>query len=203
MNNKNARSKEKRTGSSGEIRIIAGTWRGRKLPVLTRSGLRPTTDRIKETVFNWLAPYVPSAVCLDCYAGSGALAFEAVSRGANAATLLEKNHTVYLQLTANRNKLNASTLTLIHADTLDYLQSATPSPFDIAFVDPPFDENLVPETAALLEEKGWLSNTALIYIETRCSQDPLSLPVNWYPYREKKAGQVCYRLYQRHDAAYQ
>mgnify|MGYP005987131311 CR=1 FL=1 len=183
----------------GEIRIIGGKWRGRKLPVMDSTGLRPTTDRVKETLFNWLMPVISEATCLDCYSGSGALGFEAVSRGAKTAVLLEKSPAIAKQLISNQQKLQADNLSVIAADTLNWLNQPATYQFDVVFIAPPFHQNLVIKTAQLLEENGWLSKEAWIYLETE-SQYPLTnLPVNWQLHREKQAGQVDYRLFIRQE----
>ena len=122
---------------AGQIRIIGGQWRGRKLPVPESAGLRPTTDRVRETLFNWLAADLPQARCLDCFAGSGALGIEALSRYAGHVTLVELEPQVARQLTGNLRTLNSSAGQVIQADTLRWL--GTPGqPYDIVFIDPPF-----------------------------------------------------------------
>lgn len=189
--------KQKNRSANGQIRIIGGKWRGRKLPVLNSIGLRPTTNRIKETVFNWLAPYLSGSRCLDCYAGSGSLGFEAVSLGAVHATLIERNRLLYNQLIANCKQLESPSLTIINNDTLHYLAIPAAQPFDIIFIDPPFAENLINKTATFLEKNHWLAENSLIYIEKASCGDPLTLPTNWLCYREKTAGQVRYQLYRR------
>lgn len=189
--------KQRKKSANGQVTIIGGKWRGRKLPVLSSIGLRPTTNRIKETVFNWLTPYLSGSRCLDCYAGSGNLGFEAVSLGALHATLIEKKTILYNQLIASGNKLEPSSLTIINDDTLHYLATPAGQPFNIVFIDPPFTQNLVNKTATLLEKNHWLTENSLIYIENASGAEPLTLPANWLCYREKTAGQVRYRLYQR------
>ena len=111
-----------KNAQKGHIRIIAGQHRGRKLPVLMADGLRPTTDRVKETVFNWLMPYIQDANCLDCFAGSGGLGFEALSRGASLVTLVELNKSAAQQLTANKALLKADNLQVVQQNALDFLQ---------------------------------------------------------------------------------
>lgn len=181
---------------SGQIRIIGGQWRGRKLPVPESPGLRPTTDRVRETLFNWLAPSIVDASCLDCFAGSGALGLEALSRYAANATLLEMERSVAQQLQKNLATLKASNAKVVHTNTLAFLaQSGTPH--QIVFVDPPFRQGLLEETLRLLENNGWLSDEALIYIESEVENGLPPVPTNWHSYREKVAGQVAYRLYQR------
>lgn len=180
--------------SIGSIRIIAGKHRGRKLPVLMAEGLRPTTDRVKETVFNWLMPYMHKANCLDCFAGAGSLGFEALSRGAEKVTLIELNKVAAKQLQANKLLLSADNLTIKQNNALSWLSNKPEQTFDIVFIDPPFRQNLVSQTAKLLTQ-GWLSKQALVYIEMETEETP-SLPDNWQLIKEKTAGQVAYHLYQ-------
>ena len=184
--------KENKT-SIGQIRIIAGKYRGRKLPVLMAEGLRPTTDRVKETVFNWLMPYLPQADCLDCFAGSGGLGFEALSRGAKQVTLIELNKEATKQLQENKQLLSADNLTIFNKNALLFLQQ-TPKSVDLVFLDPPFRKGLVEQSATLLNQ-GWLNDDALVYIEME-SEGQQQLPSNWQLIKEKVAGQVAYRLYQ-------
>ena len=181
---------------SGQIRIIGGQWRGRKLPVPESPGLRPTTDRVRETLFNWLAPSIVDANCLDCFAGSGALGLEALSRYAANATLLEMERGVAQQLQKNLATLKASNAKVVNTNTLAFLAQAG-APHDIVFVDPPFRKGLLEETLKLLENNGWLSDEARIYIESEVENGLPPVPMNWHVYREKVAGQVAYRLYQR------
>lgn len=196
--------KKAQTAPQGQIRIIAGLWRGRKLPVLTHDGLRPTTDRVRETLFNWLAPDIQQARCLDCFAGSGALGLEALSRYAASATLLELERNVAQQLSQNLRTLGTTQGNVVQANTLQWL-SQPGEPFDIVFVDPPFRKGLLQETLTLLEKNGWLADNALIYVESEVEHGAPVAPARWDLYREKIAGQVAYRLYQRqqetHDVA--
>ena len=197
-------SKSPRSISAGQIRIIGGQWRGRKLPVPDSAGLRPTTDRVRETLFNWLAPDIQEARCLDCFAGSGALGLEALSRYAASATLLELERSVAQQLSQNLQTLRATQAKVVQTNTLQWL-SQPGEPFDVVFVDPPFRKGLLQETLSLLEQNGWLAAEALIYVESEVENGTPVAPANWDLYREKIAGQVAYRLYQRqqetHDVA--
>lgn len=188
----------KSAGKIGQIRIIGGQWRGRKLSVLDSEGLRPTTDRVRETLFNWLAPWLPQANCLDCYAGSGALGIEALSRYAAQVTLIEKETQVARQLQKNIQALNSPQLILHRADTLQYLAQSQPvTPFNIVFIDPPFRRGLLDQTIQLLESQQWLAEDAVIYTESEVEQGTPIVPTNWTLHKEKIAGQVCYRLYHR------
>lgn len=148
----------------GRIRIIGGEWRGRKLAVAPVPALRPTPDRVRETLFNWLAPYLPGAACLDLFAGTGALGFESLSRGAATATLLDSDPLVIETLTRHRDTLAAETASIHCADARTWLAATTPVAHDIVFVDPPFRHGLVTEITALLAD-GWLKPRALVYLE--------------------------------------
>mgnify|MGYP003384732477 CR=1 FL=1 len=181
--------------TTGSIRIIAGKHRGRKLPVLDAEGLRPTTDRVKETVFNWLMPYLHNANCLDCFAGAGSLGFEALSRGAAQVHLIELNKAAAKQLLANKQLLKADNIAVNNVDVLSFLKTQAQQSFDLVFIDPPFRQNLVTQTCELLEN-GWLAEQALIYVETEAEGNQ-TIPSNWQLLKEKIAGQVAYRLYQR------
>ncbi|SJN56315.1 16S rRNA (guanine(966)-N(2))-methyltransferase RsmD [Vibrio ruber] len=183
---------------SGFIRIISGLWKGRKLPVHDAEGLRPTTDRVKETLFNWLATDIPQARCLDLFAGSGSLGFEAASRQAEQVTMIEKNPAAFQQLKKNQDSLSAAQLKIIQSDALVYLaQTPSEKPYDIVFIDPPFRQGLLEETLRLLEHNQWLHEQAMIYIESEKEWPVTAIPASWQLYREKVAGQVCYRLYQK------
>ncbi len=189
--------------SAGQIRIIAGKHKGRKLPVLMAEGLRPTTDRVKETVFNWLMPYIHQANCLDCFAGSGSLGFEAMSRGAAQVTLVELNRAAAKQLQANKELLKANNVNVISNDALSFLKEGTlkeglandsQESFDLVFIDPPFRKQLVEQAAQLLNSYG-LAEDALIYVEMEAESSQV-IPVNWQLLKEKVTGQVIYQLYQ-------
>lgn len=191
----NQRKKQhSKKAATGSIRIIAGKHRGRKLPVLMAEGLRPTTDRVKETVFNWLMPYIHDANCLDCFAGAGSLGFEALSRNAAQVTLIELNKTAAKQLQDNKKLLDANNMIVTNTNTLDFLNSPAKQTYDLVFIDPPFREGLVTQTAELLND-GWLTEQALIYVEMEAESNQ-QLPSNWQLLKEKIAGQVAYRLFQ-------
>jgi len=189
------RKQSAKPSNKGSIRIIAGTHRGRKLPVLMAEGLRPTTDRVKETVFNWLMPYIQDSICLDCFAGSGGLGFEALSRGASQVDFIELNKAAAQQLKENQKLLKASNISIINSDAVSYLKKNTQK-FDVVFLDPPFRKGFIEQTAQLLNENS-LADNALIYIEMESEQNTQQLPSNWQLLKEKIAGQVIYRLYQK------
>ncbi|CAM4216580.1 16S rRNA methyltransferase RsmD [Vibrio halioticoli NBRC 102217] len=199
---KNSMRKHQRSSSSqnnkgsGSIRIISGLWRGRKLPVHDAEGLRPTTDRVKETLFNWIASDIPNARCLDLFAGSGGLGFEAASRQAEEVTLIELNVKAFQQLQQNMQAVKATNITLLNQNSLNFLKQPG-KPYDIVFIDPPFRQGLLLEAIEQLENNGWLSDQALIYIETEKELAMPALPDNWTMHREKVAGQVRFQLFIR------
>jgi 16S rRNA (guanine966-N2)-methyltransferase len=180
--------------AKGQIRIIAGQYRGRKLPVLMADGLRPTTDRVKETVFNWLMPYIQDARCLDCFAGSGGLGFEALSRGASSVTFIELNKAAAQQLTANKTLLKADNIDILSTNAVEFLQK-NQQEFSLVFIDPPFRKGLAQKTAEVLSQQG-LTENALIYVEMESDNNQQVMPSHWQLLKEKVAGQVVYRLYQ-------
>jgi 16S rRNA (guanine966-N2)-methyltransferase len=189
-------NKPSKPGSLGSVRLISGKYRGRKLPVILAKGLRPTTDRVKETVFSWLMPYMHNSRCLDCFAGSGSLGFEALSRGANEVTLLELNRQAAEQLKKNKALLKADNLTIHQTDSLEFLQNPITC-FDIVFIDPPFNKELVDQAINRLND-GWLADNAIIYIEME-QNGQFNIPKNWSLLKEKTAGQVAYRLFEKNN----
>ena len=189
--------RNKKTEKTGFIRLISGKWRGKKLPVKNKEGLRPTTDRTKETLFNWLMHDIRDSNCLDCFSGSGSLAFEALSRFANKALLLERDKQVATQLKENLTILKADNGIILETDSIDYLQKKANQQFDIVFVDPPFNKGLITPCCQALEKNNYLMPQALIYIEMEIQLTDIDLPTNWQLLKEKKTGQVSYQLYQR------
>ena len=183
--------------TKGEVRIIAGLWRGRKLPVLTSQGLRPTSDRVKETLFNWLMPYIVDSECLDCFAGSGSLGFEALSRQAAKVTFLELEKAVAQQLSKNIQTLKcADRAQVVNQNSLQFLNQPQNQPhLDLVFLDPPFNFDLAEQAITLLDKNHWLRPQALIYVETEKDKG-LNVPESWALLKEKNSGQVSYRLYQ-------
>ncbi|QAV23538.1 16S rRNA (guanine(966)-N(2))-methyltransferase [Proteus hauseri] len=180
----------------GQIRIIGGKWRGRKLPVLDSQGLRPTTDRVKETLFNWLMPVIQDARCLDCFAGSGGLGIEALSRYAKETTFIEYERNVAQQITANLALLNAENGKVIQDSALSWLAKQGTA-YNVVFLDPPFHKGMLSETIQLLENNSWLAEDCYIYVEEEINANTYTLPTHWTLHREKLAGQVAYRLYIR------
>jgi 16S rRNA (guanine966-N2)-methyltransferase len=190
---KRARVQVART-EPGRLRIIGGRWRGRRLPVAVQPGLRPTTDRIRETLFNWLAPSLEGRRVLDCFAGSGALGLEAASRGAASVKMIERNRAVADRLQANLTELGADQVSVHCADVLDWLARAPLAPVDCCFLDPPFQAGLLAPALEKLNARGWLAVGALVYIETDKATPLPGLPSHWQWLREKQAGQVRYAL---------
>ena len=180
------------TQQENRLRIIAGRWRGRKLSFAPVPGLRPTPDRVRETLFNWLDPFIQGARCLDLYAGSGALGIEAASRGATDIVMVDRDPLVIRTLREQLQQLEFSGAQLIQQDVNNWLSTAA-TPFDIVFLDPPFRENSLPACIALLEASDWLAPAARVYIEAEKGYTP-ALPDNWELYRSKHAGQVGYHL---------
>lgn len=180
-----------------KVRIIGGKWRGRQLPVLTHESLRPTSDRIRETLFNWLMGQVVGARCLDLFAGTGALGFEALSRGAQQVVLIEKYLPAFKAIQNSIQSLDAQqACEVIQSDALAFLQrSVSAPPFDIIFLDPPFASDLLAQTLLILEKSTLIAPHTLIYIETPI-QGTTAIPTHWQLLKEKTAGAVCYRLFQ-------
>lgn len=176
----------------GHVRIIGGVWRSRRLAVPTVPGLRPTPDRVRETVFNWLQPFVSGARCLDLFAGTGALCLEALSRGAREAVMVEASPTALAALRQNVAMLNADGARVVASDAAAYL-SQPADPFDIIFIDPPFAANLVPACIETVAARGWLRPNGTVYIEAPRELN-FALPPGWVLYRSQTAGQVGYHL---------
>ena len=193
--NKSNKTQNQTTRPGGLIRIIGGDWRGRKLPVLHQDGLRPTSDRVRETLFNWLQFELVGRRCLDVFAGSGALGFEAKSRGAGELLMLEKSPQVARQLSQNCQLLNDRSIKVEATDSLKYLAHKPEHEFDLVFIDPPFHQNLVQPTLNLLFENAWVSHQAWLYIEQEKSLDWPSLPSGWQIYREKTTNQTRFALW--------
>lgn len=196
---KQAKTAKSKTGQPGFVRIISGQWRGRRLPVADVAGLRPTTDRVKETLFNWLMHDIADSTVLDCFSGSGALAFEALSRYASYATLVEKDPAQARRLQGLLASLAVSQAEVVNSDCLRYLAQPAKQQYKIVLVDPPFRQDLALPCCQLLEQHGWLSDNALIYLETEKELPLSNLPDNWQLLKEKVAGQLAYRLWSRQN----
>ncbi len=193
---------DKTAGGNGQIRIIGGQWRGRKLPVADLPGLRPTTDRVRETLFNWLMFELQGARVVDLFAGSGALGFEAASRGAAQVTLVERHDGVARMLAANIERLKAAgQVQLVTGDALRFAATVPAEPVDLLFVDPPFGQGLLRELLPLLATSGWLRPGGWLYVEHE-SQLPLSPPPGFSLHRQLKAGAATAQLWRRDSVAY-
>jgi 16S rRNA (guanine966-N2)-methyltransferase len=183
----------KTTNQKNRFRIIAGQWRGRMLNFADVDDIRPTADRVKETLFNWLQNEIIGANCLDVFAGSGALGFEAISRGAAAVTSLERSSQACQVIQENITLLQTNNMLLQTANSLKWLEASKPAKtFDIVFLDPPFAAEHLSTCCQLLEDNGWLSQKAFIYLEANSSLENISLPEGWHLEKQKKAGQVFY-----------
>jgi len=187
-----------KSGPPGKLRIVAGSLRGSRLAVPDNAGLRPTPDRVRETLFNWLAPVIDGARCLDLFAGTGALGIEAISRGASACTFVESDRSLARLLAENLARLKIVNARVLETDALAML-NRTPEPFDIVFLDPPFAANLWNESARLLETHGWLAASAWLYVESP-TDAAITLPPSLMLHREGHAGAVRYALYRRAPA---
>ncbi|MEL7309991.1 MAG: 16S rRNA (guanine(966)-N(2))-methyltransferase RsmD [Pseudomonadota bacterium] len=183
-----------RNRPSGKVRIIGGQWRRRWLPVADVDGLRPTTDRVRETLFNWLGAKCHGARVLDLFAGSGALGFEAMSRGARSLTLIDQDRQVTRTLAEVVSLLEAQRVEVITADARRWLQAQPAKPFDIVFIDPPFRDADAAHLCTLLLEFGWLTPAAVLYVEQPADR-PSELPQPLTVIKEKTAGQVRYGLH--------
>jgi len=176
----------------GELRIIGGKWRSRKLLFPSVDGLRPSPSRIRETLFSWLNQQLPASNCLDLFSGSGALGFEALSRGASAVKMVEQNKQVVQQLEKNKTLLEAKHLDILHQDACNL--STIKGSFDIVFCDPPFNQGFIQPLLNHLDESNLFNSGARLYIETEKNLTELQLPDGWILLKEKVAGDVRYRL---------
>lgn len=185
--------------TTGQIRIIGGKWRGRTLKVLPQPQLRPTPDRVRETVFNWLAPHIKEARCLDLFAGTGVLGFEALSRGAKRVVFVESHPATLKAIKAMGENLQAlSCLEVVYADAIQWLQQNQyqGSPFDIIFLDPPFSSSLLTQSISLLASSALVNSDTWIYLEAPASFVLENLPSTWKILKQKTAGEVGYHLLQ-------
>ncbi len=180
----------------GQVRIIGGKWRGRRLPIAHVEGLRPTPDRVRETLFNWLSSLLPGANCLDLFAGTGVLGFEAYSRGAKSVVLVDQSPIVVKQLRQIQTTLDVNAIRIHQAAVPDQLPKAT-EPYDIVFLDPPYTANVLFSTCTFLENNHYLANPAYIYLEANAVIQDNDLPTNWRLLKSQKAGAVFYHLAKR------
>ena len=172
------------------MRIIAGEYRGRRIKVASRPGLRPTPDRVRETLFNWLGQWLDGLTCLDLFAGSGALGFEAASRGAARVVMIESDRAAFASLEATRERIGARAVDLVEGDALRYLAQSSER-FDVVFLDPPFRQNALPAVLVRLERR--MADKARLYVES----DAPSVPgERWAELKRSRAGQVSYQLFE-------
>ena len=184
---------------SNQLRIIGGEWKGRKLRFPDAPNLRPTPDRVRETIFNWLAPIIHGARCLDLFAGSGALGLEALSRGAGFTTFVDSHKKVTAALKEHLDLLNTNDKAeVLQMDGVRFLNN-TAHTYDLIFLDPPYHLDFMQKVVPLLEENGWLANNAMLYLEIEKRQSLPELPANWVQLKDKTAGEVSYFLFQRKD----
>ena len=188
----------KRAGDAppGAVRIVGGNLRGSKLAVPALADLRPTPQRLRETLFNWLMPAIDGARALDVFAGSGALGIEALSRGATHALMFERDRAQAARISADLARLRVDGGEVRCVDAMQALEEAPAQPFDVAFLDPPFDAGLWTRAAAALEERGWLMSRAYVYVEMPESADFIA-PASWSLLRESRAGAVRGQLHRR------
>ena len=180
-----------------KLRIIAGQWRSRQLPFIDRPGLRPTPSRVRETLFNWLQYDLAGSRCLDLFSGSGALGFEAASRGASLVVQVENNPQACRTLKENAVNLSAVQIKVVQNDVFRFLAGDCSEPFDLVFLDPPFSREMALQTCQWLEDKGWLAGHAKIYVEAECTWQSDGQPENWHCLKSKTAGNVGYHLFER------
>ena len=182
----------------GSLRIIGGNWRGKKLRFPAVEGLRPTPDRVRETLFNWLMFEIAGARCLDLFAGSGALGLEALSRGAAETVFVDRDRRACGALDRHLFELRCNSGKVICTDSAKWLTTPglSAAPFNIVFLDPPFDAPILPEIISQLKNNGCLAPNAWLYVE---QQHPAKYRLDetiWHNHRTKVAGQVSYQLYQ-------
>lgn len=180
----------------GMVRIIAGKWRGRRLKVADEKDLRPTPDRVRETLFNWLTPYLPGSHCLDAFAGSGVLGFEALSRGAAQVVMVDQSLSLIKLLREQAAVLGAENIEIYNA-TMPIQLRPVAKPFDIVFLDPPYQSDLLLKCCHYLEEQHFLADSAYLYLEAQRVIEDNELPANWRMIKSQKAGQVVYQLAHR------
>ncbi|MBV8802617.1 MAG: 16S rRNA (guanine(966)-N(2))-methyltransferase RsmD [Gammaproteobacteria bacterium] len=180
----------------GQVRIIGGEWRGRKLKVPDMPDLRPTPDRVRETLFNWLAPVIQGANCLDLFAGSGVLGFEALSRGASQVVMVDHSVSVIHLLQEEAEMLKTNCANIYCAKVPEALKTPK-QPFNVVFLDPPYKQNILLPCCFYLEANAFLADNAYIYLEAKEELKADDLPANWQIIKNKIAGQVAYHLVKR------
>jgi len=195
---KKAAGKNTAHAAPNRLRIIGGRWRGSRIVFPPLAAIRPSPDRVRETLFNWLQQPIVGARCLDLFAGSGALGLEALSRGAAHVTFVDREPQIGRHLSQTLDRLGSRDATVVVEDALRFL-SRPPQPLDIVFLDPPFDLGLLEQVGGPLQ--GWLAPGAYIYVECPAESSLATLPVQWRVQRTKRAGQVGYHLLRASDPA--
>ncbi len=183
----------------GRLRIVAGKWRSRLLDIAEVPGLRPTSERVRETLFNWLAPSIQGARCLDLFAGTGALGFEAMSRGATEVVFVENSRRAIKAIEKSTKILDAAGVVVHCGDATEYLRDARPASFDIIFLDPPFADDRLEALCRQIDERGILAPGGRIYLEQDRAKPATELPDRWRILRNKTAGNVRYMLVEIED----
>ena len=184
-------------GASGELRIIGGDWRSRKLRFPDAGGVRPSPARTRETLFNWLNFHIAGRDCLDLFAGSGALGLEALSRGAANATLVDHTNALARALQDNLRLLGSEKGEVVCQDVAQYLEHRNRPPFDIIFMDPPFRQGWLDRLLPLIDAQQWLKPGGWVYVEHESELTTVPAPADWHLHRQKTAGQVTYKLFQK------
>ncbi|MGO1691782.1 MAG: 16S rRNA (guanine(966)-N(2))-methyltransferase RsmD [Marinobacter sp.] len=195
LSNKPPKEPGQSKGTAGELRIIGGDWRSRKLRFPDAGGVRPTPARTRETLFNWLSFHLAGSDCLDLFSGSGALGLEALSRGAAQATLVDNSAALTTALRGNLRLLGAESGTVVCTGADAYLSQRTRQPFDIVFMDPPFRQGWLATLFPLLDVQGWVKPGGWVYVEHESEISAPATPSSWQLHRQKSAGQVTYCLY--------
>ena len=188
--------RSERSAAANELRIVGGEWRGRLLKLAPGAPIRPTPDRVRETLFNWLQHVIRGARCLDLFAGSGALGIEALSRGAREVVFVDQDARAIRHIRAALEGFAVAAPQVYVSEALGFLRGAA-TQFAVVFLDPPFDSGLLAPVCALLEERGWLAPSALLYLEAARRAGPPQLPVAWRLLKAKQAGEVGYYLVEK------
>ena len=197
MHNKKPRLSRNLHNTITKLRVISGKWRNRKLDFIHNINLRPTPERIRETVFNWITNYIHNAKVLDCFAGSGIFAIEALSRGAAKASIIDNSEMAINNINSNVKKLAINNIDIIKQDCLLYLQdNQKNSKYDIVFIDPPFHQNMLEKTCKLLNDNDFIHKGSLIYTETEREISNIDTPNNWSLIKSKVAKSISYKLWQ-------
>ncbi len=198
--NSSARGEGRQAGGGQRVRVIGGQWRGRGIEFPASAALRPTPDRVRETLFNWLQSDVVGSRCLDLFAGSGALGIEALSRGAAEVVFVENDATAASSIEASLERFQTDSGRVVQSDAFRFLCGAV-QPFDIVFLDPPYASRALASLCAKLDEAGWVRAGGLVYLEDAASAGPPELPPGWTLLRSKRAGDVGYHLARREPPA--